>query len=240
MFPPVPVAQKNKAVANCVDLYFRISTKSSLCHDTKTHQIAFFHCRFLFLSDPSPRFILSLTMPCEAHTIFFSCGHVFLAKSKLEEAETTADDALSNESKDTTSSLRKVTPYEAHAAPRGYPCNTYAPYTINISSTSCNECAALPKGVKLQMLGADPEEIVEFDSFTKQWVEQVRANMRMESDLKEAALKNLTDKSTTTDVERTAEEKREKEMESQRLAEEDDLLDWEEADTEEYAGVGKE
>jgi hypothetical protein len=186
---------------------------------------AFISKRQRFPSKPALVFIQTAEMPCNAHTIFYrGCGHVFLARSQSLEQEFPI------------STKHPEDQNGSHTSPADYPCNEYLPYTINISSASCQECTSLPKGFAMQMLGADPNDIEAFDMFCKQWLEQVKWNVKMEEDLRDAALKNVKD-SVKKGVEKTTEEK-EKGVEKGSDKEED-LLDWEDTKSEEYEAVGK-
>ena len=123
-------------------------------------------------------------MPCDAHTVFYrGCGHVFLAQSEFMDSEFKASDTPSN--------TQSQTQLQSHTSPTQSPCNKYLPYTINISPSSCQECTTLPYGFKMQTLVADPNDIDAFNSFSKLWVEQVEANMKIEGDIAEAVLKSM-------------------------------------------------
>jgi len=89
----------------------------------------------------------------------------------------------------------------------------------------------------MQMLGADPNDIAQFDIFSKQWSQQVESNVKMEGNLREAALKNVKDRGEGGSISKAVEEKTgavEKGKEK-----EEDLLDWEDAEAEEYEGAGE-
>lgn len=165
-------------------------------------------------------------MPCDAHTVFYrGCGHVFLAQSEFIDSEFKASD--------TPSKTQSQTQSQSHTSPTQFPCNKYLPYTINISPSSCQDCTTLPDGFKMQTLGADPKDIEAFNSFSKQWVEQVEANMKMEGDIGEAVLKSTKEEAKPAGLKKTSSEKNETQKEL-----EEDLLDWGEAKSEEYGGLG--
>jgi hypothetical protein len=122
---------------------------------------------------------------------------------------------------------------QSHSSTTLFPCNKYLPYTINVSLSSCQQCTTLPDDFKIQTLGADPIDIEAFDSFSERWMEQAEANIKMEGDWKDAALK-ITKEAKAEDLKESGGEK----IETQKGSEEG-LLDWEEAEAEEYEGVGE-
>ena len=94
----------------------------------------------------------------------------------------------------------------------------------------------MPEGFELQTLGADPNDIAAFDTFSKQWLKQVEANVKLEGSLRDAALGTLENKAKGTEDEKSNAGKG-KEVQKEKVKE-DNLLDWEEAETEKYEGVG--